>query len=538
VKFTDLIIKDAHQRGLRHCFGIPGGGIPLAIMEAGRQKGVNFVLVNYESSAAIAAGAYGQMLGTAGLCMSIKGPGAANMVGGIGTAYWERFPLIALNDDLPASLRGKTLVQACDQVGMFEPFVKYSQHITSENAADAISRATGLAISARPGPVYLGLPPDILNAEINDSVEPFDIKEPPFPDLEALKKARKLLAKSRRPVVIAGTDALRAGAGDVIRTLVEHCQAAVLVNIKARGIIPDNHPRLGGVLQGLFLPETPETDYLNQADLIIFVGVDPVETNKPWDSDIPKIELVQNIELDCCCPDAEVRINGSLKDSMQALIGAGGRGFSEEEINNIRENILKRGQPDDRDPFPAHEVVRITRQVLPENGILVLETGIFMLVTEYCWPVLRPGTYFTTGGSRTMGMTIPAILGMKLACPDIPMVGYCGNGSFLMRIMELETLARTGLSVPIVVFNDQCLGTISSRQKSAGLPEYGLKLHPIDIPKIARGFGLNGVEVNNASDYESELKKAMAQDRTTVISVLMDHMCYRDLYPRLVGRLT
>ncbi len=134
-------------------------------------------------------------------------------------------------------------------------------------------------------------------------------------------------------------------------------------------------------------------------------------------------------------------------------------------------------------------------------------------------------------------LSIPAILGMKLACPDIPMVGYCGDGSFLMRIMELETLARTGVNVPIVVFNDQSLGTIRSRQKTASLAEYGLKLSPVDIPKVARGFGLNGVEVNNASDYELELKKAMAQDKTTIISVCMDHVYYRDLYPRLVGSL-
>lgn len=136
-----------------------------------------------------------------------------------------------------------------------------------------------------------------------------------------------------------------------------------------------------------------------------------------------------------------------------------------------------------------------------------------------------------------MGLTLPAILGAKLARPETPMVGIGADGSALMRLGELEVFARTGVRVPLVILNDRALGTIKSRQQFRGMTDYGLDLHPVDLAAIARAAGLNGVVVETPEVYDSELKKALEADRTTLIDARVDPQLYQKSFAPTLGIL-
>ena len=148
-----------------------------------------------------------------------------------------------------------------------------------------------------------------------------------------------------------------------------------------------------------------------------------------------------------------------------------------------------------------------------------------------------PGTYYATSGGRSMGLMIPGLLGAKLAAPERPMLGLGADGSLLMRLGELEVLARTGVAAPLVIVNDQALGTIKWRQHAAGLPSYGLDFHPVDYAAVAEACGLRGVRVDTPEALRRELRAAMGAERSTLIDARVDRDAYFESFGPTIGVL-
>ncbi len=193
--------------------------------------------------------------------------------------------------------------------------------------------------------------------------------------------------------------------------------------------------------------------------------------------------------------------------------------------------------PDFMKAFIGQDIIDITRQVLPDEGVLFAETGVFVCMLEHLWPVTRPATFYGTSGGRTMGLMLPAILGAKLAKPELPMIGMGADGSLLMRLGELEVFSRTGAAVPLVILNDQALGTMKSRQRSRRIPEYALDLAPVDFAAVARACGLLGQTAHTPEEFEQFLRDAMHADRTTLIDARVDPRPYQDSFGPTIGLL-
>ncbi len=536
MKLAELILTEARARGLQHFFGLPGGGSPLDMMEAGRQLGVDFVSVAHESSAAIMAAYYGLMKDTAGLALAVKGIGAGNLAGGAVNAYFERAPVVCLCESSPAHVMQREMVQHCDHAQLFGAVVKCQGVLTADSAAASVQEAVFQATDGRPGPVLLNLPSDLGLAECGNPLPPKASPAPPLDEAQ-LTAVREFIQTARRPAVIAGTDVVRAGANEELLTLVENIGAAVLVNMDARGVFPESHPRWAGVMTGSYGPNTIETELMAEADRVLLVGADAMMTHVPWNVDLPTCELVPQPEYETLSPNPKVRVNGDLKAMLKNLSEHKQQGFSEDEIQETRQKILQYFKRPEGVQLAAQDIVEITRNVLPAEGVLFSETGVYIRMVETLWPVDDPSTYWGTAGGRTMGLMLPAILGAKLAKPDMPAVGIGADGSLLMRLGELETFARTGVATPLVIINDQALGTMKSRQKSRGMPEYSLNLHPVDFAGIATACGLRGVTVDTPEQFESELKLAMEGNGTTLIDARVDPQVYQDSFARTVGAL-
>ncbi len=527
MKAAELIITEARSRGLRHFFGIPGGGSPLDLMAAGQKLGVDFVNVSHESSAAIVAAYYGYLKGTAGLSLAIRGVGTANLVGGACNVHFERFPLVAICETCPIAQAQHEMVQHCHHDQLVSGITKYRATLSRTGSQRMVQEAFFRATDGRPGPCLLNFPSDL--GEVSTEEEFADTSwksvSPQGTELAAIKK---LLKKSQRPVVLAGADVIRSGASNELLELVKKIEAAVLVTMDARGVFPENNPRWAGVYVGFFSPNLIETEVFSEADTVLIVGADALMTHSPWNVDLPTCELAVRSEYTNLSTAPIARANGDLRTALDELSTRSQPGFSEDAVVAMRMKIAKGFQRPREAQLAAQDVLEITRRLLPQDGILFSETGAYIGMLEHLWLVDRPGAYFGTSGGRTMGLMVPAILGGRLADGQKPMVGLGADGSLLMRLGELEVFARTGVAVPLIIINDQALGTMKSRQKSRGLPDYGLDFHPIDFSSVAQSFGLHGVKVETPEAFERELGLAFNANRSTVIDVRVDPTVYQD----------
>ena len=539
MQLAELIMSAARDRGLKHFFGLPGGGAPLDMIEFGRRLGVDFVSVAHESSSAIMAAYYGQMLGAAGLSLAIKGVGAGNLAGGAVNAHFERVPVVCCCESAPTTLRGQELVSLCAHERLFGAVSKYNATLAPELAAQQIEEAFVTAIDGRPGPVLLDLPSELGEAECSAEV----VQEPPAaslapPDEVDLAKIRVLIESSRRPLILAGADVIRGGATKELLAFAEGIEAAVVVNMDAHGVFPESHPRYAGPFIGHFLPNTIESEFIKQADLGLLIGCDSVASDNPWNLSLTTCEIVARAEYPSFAVDPRVRVNGDIAATLKSLSSMPNQsGFSETDIRASREKILRnfRRPPDAQ--LAAQDIIEISRRLFPTDGILISETGIFILMLQHLWPFDEPSKHFCSAGGRTMGLAVPALIGAKLAKPEHPMMGIGADGSLLMRLGELEVMARTGIAAPLVIINDSALGTMKWRQKARRMPDHALDLQTVDFCRVALAVGMRGVMVETPEQFEKELKIAMIADRATLIDARVDSQAYQDSFGPTVGVL-
>ena len=529
-------MQDAARRGLKHVFGIPGSGFPMDAMEAGRKAGVDFVHMAHESSVAIAAAYYGAALDTAGLAIGVKGVGAGNMVGGIANAHFERMPLVCVFEAGPTD-SDTDMVQVTDHSAMFDSVAKSFGSLDRSTANDMLRDAVANALDGRRGPVVLDYPANFDDGDCGDLQEPTPGYRESSPGRPALEQVSRLLAGAKRPMVVVGADVAATGAQADLLRFVEATGGAVLVNMDARGVFPESHPRWAGVMTGNYIPNTVEGDLAELCDLVILVGADSLMTHAPWAFEMPAIELVSRPEHRTTVPNPEVRIDGSLAESLRALASVSKPGVPVESIDAVKQNVLKYFVRPPKADFAIQDIVASCRDSLPQEGIVISETGAFVRMLEHLWPIDRYGGYLGTSGGRTMGLMIPAALGTKMALPDVPMIGIGADGSALMRLGELEVFARMNVAMPLVIVNDRALGTMKSRQASRGLPEFGLDLTPVDYAAVARASGINGVVANSPEEFDSALANAMTADVATVIDARIDQQPYWDGFALSIGAI-
>ena len=392
-------------------------------------------------------------------------------------------------------------------------------------------------MEGRPGPSLLNVPADLSQTPWNASFPARPIAPPSPPTSAQIALARAFLRDKKRLVVVAGADVIRAGATEELRTLVESLEVAVLVTMDARGVFPERHPRWAGVLVGTFNPNIIESRVLAKADGVLVIGADAMMTHIPWKAALPVCELSARSDYASLSIQPELRIDGDLRSSLQAMGDLKQPGFPVEEIQSLRRDILFYFKRPGQARLAAQDVIEIVRRVLPPEGILFSETGVFVCMLEHLWPVERPGTFYGTSGGRTMGLMLPAILGARLAEQKRPMVGIGADGSLLMRLGELEVFKRSGVAIPLVILNDQALGTMKSRQKSRGMPDYRLDFTPVDFAAVARACGLRGVRVDDPAALEKELQQAMVSSTTTLIDARVDSQLYQDSFGPTIGVL-
>ncbi len=538
MNLSELFMKIAKEMKNDHFFGIPGSGVPLDLMDSGKNIDLHFINVAHESTAAIAAGTYGLIKESAGLCLGVKGVGAGNLAGGVANAYFERMPVVCVCETTPNYSYENEMVQHADHQGFMKSVTKSMITLSNSNPAHSIRNAFSTSINGLPGPVLIDFPSDMGLVEAQD--EKLRSEDTAHnTSTNKIKETINLINNSKKPMMLIGDGARKDNAIEEIVKLSEKIGAGVLSTMKARGVFPETHKRWVGVSTAFGEGNNSRPNILTSgSDLIILIGADQMMTHAPWPTGVvDTVEIVSNEKSRTLSNDPKTICSGNIKDLVKMLMESDEKiGWEIDEIYEIYKNIDPRFSRPNNAIFAAQDVIEISKELLPKDGLLFTETGAFIALLENTWKFDKPLKYFGTSGGRTMGLMIPSYIGGSLATNNqTPLMGIGADGSTLMRLGEFETIKRSNLKWPIVIINDAALGTMKYRQGFRGYDDYGLDLNMVDFAGVAKSCGLKGQTVNTPEDFRKALNNAFKSEVTTVIDARIDPKIYQDNFGGTIG---
>ncbi|MGZ8212437.1 MAG: thiamine pyrophosphate-binding protein [Burkholderiales bacterium] len=538
---AELIVALLQAAGIRRGFGVPSGNV-LPLMEAMRAGGIDFVLTAHEGSAGFAADVTARMSGVPGLCIATLGPGATNLATGVGCAYLDRSPLIAITCTLPEAQFGRRIQMWIDHETLFKPITKASFVLRRDRIAPTLTEALRIAMAEPPGPVHLDLPEDVALAEATESplVEApahAGVTVPPASagiEARSIAKAADLLRRARRPIAIIGASAMRMRRIESLRELIDRHQIPFATTTMAKGLVEETHPLALGCIERA-KRQVQRRFIQQQADLILGLGYDTVEVEyEAWVGKLPVLHL----DTQAADVDASVQLEhqaiGDLDASVSALgalppIENSWSGGAGAELARQHRIAFQGALRPPSAAFSPHEAIDVVRRLLPREGVLAFDVGAHTHQIASQWTAYRPRTFLITNGWSSMGFGLPAAIAAKMARPDLPVACIVGDGCFQMTCGELAVARRERLAIPFVVLDDEWLSLIKVKQERRTLPLYATALSGRGAPEPpAHYFGVPVAGVRDAAALEHALARAFRSDGPTVIEAAVDPAHYSE----------
>ena len=525
---SDLIVKCLKKAGVTHGFGIPSGNV-LPLIESMRLGGMEFVLTAHEGSASFAADVMGRMTGKPGFCIATLGPGATNLATGVGSAYLDRSPMIAITCNLNTPQLGRRIQMWIDHHALFAPITKASFAATHDNVAEIMQKALTIALTEPMGPVHIDLPEDVSLAPANDDVvRPIKIELTPEETNENnLNNTNSLISEAERPLVVLGSSAMRIQKPELLQAFVEHHEIPFLTSTMAKGMIDEDHRlSIGCIERGR---RQIQRKFIQSADLIIGLGFDTIEVEyEAWIGNTPLLSI------DIEDPDIADSVNlvgtmtGNITTSLEYLLQQkkAQNKWTKEELATHVSHFNKALRPPSKN-FTPHRAIDIVRETVPKNGIISYDVGAHTHQIASQWKAHDPKTCHVTNGWSSMGIGLPGAIAAKIARPDLPVICLIGDGCFQMTVGELATARRQGLAIPVVVLDDRWLSLIQIKQEKRQYAQYGsqVEMDHYEAPP-AHYFGVPAIGVRDEVELKEELEKALKADGPTVIEAVVDASHY------------
>ena len=526
---ADLIVAILKSAGIQRGYGIPSGNV-LPLMDAMRKGGVDFVLTAHEGSAGFAADVDGRMTGRPGLCIATLGPGATNLATGVGNAWLDRSPMIAITCNLVTAQLGRRIQMWIDHHALFRPITKATIRLEHGKIGEALAAAIKLAMTEPMGPVHVDLPEDVALAITHESVP--ELLNPPqsAPATEdAVRQAADILAAARRPIAVLGASAMRIADKTLLRQFVDQHQIPFTTTAMAKGLIDEDHPLSLGCIERSC--RQIQRKMLRSADLIVGLGYDTIEVEfEAWIGETPLLQI--DIDPVDIAPSVRLRhqVTGELSSSLKRLcsVASTKNTWTADELATHRRLFQTALRPEAA-TFTAHAAIDAVRKVLPRDGILAFDVGAHTHQISAQWPAHAPRTFHLTNGWSSMGFGLPAAIAAKLARPDLPVVCILGDGCFQMTCGEVATAKRQGISLPIIVLDDRWLALIKVKQARRQFPLYGTELQAEEYAEPpAHYFGVPSFGVRDEAALMGRLEAALQTPGPTIIEALVDSDHYME----------
>ena len=519
---VELTVRMLERAGVRWVFGVPSGPV-LPFIEALRQSNsIDFVLTASETSAGFMAEAIGRLTGIPGVCVSTVGPGATNLTTGVGGAYLDRSPVIAITCDYVRAQFGRRTQMYIDHQALFAPLTKASYLIEDGHVAETIARALAQAVAEPPGPIHLDFPEDVGVAEATESPQDTIAPSPvPAPPADLGERVEAALRNAERPLVVTGLTFTRAKAPEALLRFINTQQVPFVTTLHAKGFLPESQAAGLGVMGRA--RRTDVKRMIDQADLVIAVGFDPIEIDyEDWLGDIPLVHLSTEPVQPGTQATVAYQATGDI-DAILAKIGA----LPPVENDWDRDSwaIHRKRLHDNLRPTSAklatHQVLDVLRAELAADAVLTYDVGAHTHQIATQWQTDLPHTAVATNGWSSMGYGMPSAYAAKLARPDRQVVGIVGDGGFQMTAGELATVRRLGLCVPIIVLNDGWLGLMKVKQERLGNSESASVLgEPIAPP--AHYFGVPVRAVRSRTELADAIRWGLSLNGPSVIEAFVD----------------
>lgn len=524
MKGSDLLIRCLEEEGVERIFGIPGEE-NLDVMDSLVDSDIEFITTRHEEGAAFMAGVTARLTGEPGVCLSTLGPGATNLTTGVADAYLSHYPVIVLTGQKRLEWGYEPQKQFIDLVSMFRPIAKDSFSVRAAGRIPSLTRkAFCTATAEKPGPVHIELPEDVMSAEVVGSPirPPSDIPIIVRPD--SLSPIREMIGDSDYPLLLIGPGVIRGDAVDEVRTFAERWQIPAVHTWMGNGVIPYDNPL------SLHTVGLRKHDFMRRAfeksDLILLAGYDLLEFQPVfWDIGREKniVDLGPTATESASHFEPDVKAMGGLKHLLHALTDGAER--KKNWASSLKEQLCQRMDEtvEEEGLVKPQSAVKCIRKVLGREDIVVSDVGAHLLWMMKLYPTYKENTLIASNGLIPMGFGVPAAIASKVVYPSRNVVAVCGDGGFMMTSMELETAARLNVPFVTVIFNDQGLGLIRTRQEKTFGRTVGVETSNPDFVKYAESFGAHGYRVDSLSGLEGALKTALKRDELAVIEVLIDY---------------
>ncbi|MBI1244952.1 MAG: thiamine pyrophosphate-binding protein [Alphaproteobacteria bacterium] len=541
---AEAFVKLLAAHGVDTVFGLCGDtSLPLydALARLGGPggHGIRHILTRDERSAGYMADTYARLTGKVGICEGPSGGGATYILPAVAEANESSVAMIAITTDISVSSRGKFTLTELDQKSLFRPVTKWNTVI--DRAVDipaSLRRAFREATGGRPGAVHLGLPYDVQKDAVDETdmwADPEHARYPARrvgPDPTDVEKAAKALAEARRPVIVVGGGVVISGAFAELAALAERLDAPVLTTISGQGAIADAHPLSAGVV-GSNGGTLPTRALVGEADLVLFVGCRAGSvTTERWRFPAKGTPIV-HVDIDPAVIGAiyptKAAVVADAKLALGAIVAALGKGGTKSDANaRVAKARAERkaafevlARSDDR-PIKPERLVAEMAAVLPDDAVIVADPGTPCPYFSAFYPKRRTGRWFVTNRAHgALGYSLPAVIGAAIARPQSKCVAVMGDGSFGFACGEMETIARLGLPVTLVVVSNAVYGWIKAGQKSGyGQRYFSVDFNRTDHAAVAAAFGLKSWRVEDPAKLRSALSEAFAHDGPTLVDVV------------------
>lgn len=529
---AEIIISLLERQGIDTIAGIPGGSnLPLynALFKSTK---IRHILVRHEQAGGFIAQGMTRSTGKTAVCFATSGPGATNLITAVADAHLDSIPMVAITGQVPSSFIGTDAFQEVDTYGMSLPITKHNFLVRSAaELLEVIPEAFRIAESGRPGPVLVDVPKDVQNQIIEVESWPQIGKRVPFPafDKDKLERAAEMIDKAERPVIYAGGGVMFAEGSKALIELAQKSNIPVTLTLNGLGLMPHDHPLFLGMLGMHGARYTNRI--LHESDLLISLGVrfDDRATGKL--AQLCPNSKVIHIDIDKSeigkLRRADMGITADLAEALPALcklVSSKNRDLWLSHVEKEKNNYPLGNQSTDDGMHPL-DIIKEIASAADENAVIATDVGQHQMWVAQGFPFRHPRTLLTSGGLGTMGFGLPTALGASLANPSKQVICFTGDGSLLMNIQELVTMAEHDLNVKIMLFNNGYLGLVRQQQELFYEKNYIAVRFPSnpDFMTIAKGFGVPSYGIRTVDELLLTLPQVMSQKGPALVNIAIEH---------------
>ncbi|MCT8556885.1 acetolactate synthase 2 catalytic subunit [Glaesserella parasuis] len=525
---ANLVVECLKAHGVTSLFGYPGGAI-MPVYDAIYDSGLDHLLCRNEQGAAMAAIGYARATGKTGVCIATSGPGATNLVTGLGDALMDSIPIVAITGQVASAFIGTDAFQEADVLGLSLACTKHSFIVQNiDELPEIIAKAFQIAQSGRPGPVLVDIPKDVQFAPTSLSPIVYEKVAAKVQNPAALAQAKALLAQAKRPILYVGGGVGMADGVQAVRSFLDVANIPSVSTLKGLGTIPPQHPLY---MEMIGMHGTKAANYaVQECDLLIACGArfDDRVTGK-LDTFAPHAKVI-HIDIDVAeinkLRKADVALQGDLIEAVTALT-------QPLEIESWRADVCKlkadfdfsyqeNAGEGEIDPWA---LLHTLSQRKPQNAIITTDVGQHQMWSAQHMQHYSPENYITSAGFGTMGFGLPAAVGAVKARPTDPTIVITGDGSFMMNIQELGSIKRGNLPIKILLLDNQRLGMVRQWQS---LFFHGRHSQTIlddnpDFVMLADAFDIPAERIEKAGEVSAALDRLLNSKGAYLL-----HVCIPD----------